>query len=535
MSNWTEIRDLADQLKKVQLSGSSRYISDRTCVDILSYLLSSQRLQLVRTTDGRSLLTPKELDKEILEELEAQGGHTSLLEISTNLDVDYSTIESRVQGLVSSKSHVDYIEPCLLVGGDLMTKSFTRKIAEEIRDRFEFRGAMSTIELTRMYSFPPQFVMNIVNDYNGTLFKVHQEGDKLYTDFYLSKQKAKVLGYFSGVITPVSISTASASLDIPAQLAATLVDGLISNNKLKGSLASGRTIYNPLCYSRAQDAYVTSFFTQNGYIEWNAVRRIGISDPSSYLRSHFPTAVHTKDFSISESIVSQVKGIVTEALAENQWVDISQYLPHNFGAQEKEWLIKPLLKNTGLVPIKDYKFLCPKDVIMGHISCFDEFLREKSVVAANDRKQCQGQKPTYGDSSITDDISTRGVEKKGKSGGFGVRSREVRTKNVKKKYMKKSADFDSDGEADSGSSFEAYLIREELFEILSTQIGPDAPGDFVDGILDSLLPEIHDKFSSLAKSVLLQTSDTSKNRDKFMSEKDSLVSTILSIQVYIRP
>ncbi|VDD76208.1 unnamed protein product [Mesocestoides corti] len=535
MSGWSEIRDLAEKLKSVQSAESANILSHHACVDIVTYLINSGRLQLFRTINGRSLLTNNELNKEIFEELEAHGGHTTILEISKNLDVEYSLIESRVQELVASKSNDFFDETCILVGGDLMTKSFVKSVAEEIRDRLEFRGSMSFVELTRMYNFPPQFIMDIINDYNGVLFNIHKEEDKFYTDSFISKQKAKALGYFSGLITPIAISTCSMKLDIPQKLLINLVEALISSNKLKGSLiAGGKNIYTPLCYSRAQDAYVTAFFKQNRYIEWNIVRHIGIPDPSSYLRSHFPSAIHTKEFTICESTVSQIKELLADGASENQWVDVFHYLPQAFGAQEREWLIGPLLKNTPFVPIHEYRFLCHKDSLLEYVSFFEDFIRERAVVAATDQKQKAASKSAEVNVTLPDDGHSRVTERKGKSGGFGGRAREVKTKNVKKKYLKKAVESDSDNEEASTLACDSYLPREELFSILTSRIAADAPEELVDGIIDKLLPEIYDKFSGLCKSVLLQTSGASRNRDRFLAEKESLVSAILSIQLFER-
>lgn len=529
MSDWSEIRNLAEKLRSVQTAERTHYLSERVCVDIVSHLVKSGRLRLIRTIDGRAFLTENELFKEIVEELTAHRGRISLLELSKILEVDYPVIELHVNKLLSNP--YEYLnEQCLLVAGEIMTKSFVRRIAEEIRDRLEFRGVVSMIELSRIYNFTPQFLTSTIGEYNGVLFNVHRDGDRLYTHLFMAKQKSKILGYLSAVITPTSLADCGSELDIPLKVLLRLIDTLISSGKLKGTLTGGKSLYTPLCYLKAQDAFISDFVKQNGYVEWTIVQRIGIPDPSSYLRSHFPSAIHTKGFTVCESTVSQIRAVLEDKALDTSWIDVSHYLPAVFGAQEREWVIKPLLTRADFVPINDYMYLYSVNSLSEHISCFDDFVREQAVVAATEQKQKACLKPSKSVLTTSEEAPTRGLEKKGKSGGFSGRSREIKTKHVKKKYLKKSLDSDEE-EDQAGMCIESYLPREKLLPLLIPSVGVDAPEDLIEGILDKLLPNIHEKFLSLVKSVYLQTSDSSKNRDKCLAEKDSLISTILSIQV----
>ena len=528
MADWSEIKNLAEKLKKIQVSECTNYLSDRMCVDIVSYLVNSGRLRLIRTIDGRTLLTENELLKEIVEELEAHRGRITLVELSNNLEIEYSVIESHVNELLSNPRRY-FDEQCVLVAGDLMTKSFVKGIAEEVRDRLEFRGVLTVTELTRLYNFTPQFMNSVLNEYNGILFNIHKEGDKIYTQMFLPKQKSKVFGYLCAVVTPISIADCANKLDLPPKFLTGVIDSLVSTGKLRGALAAGRSIYTPSCYRRAQDAYIEDFLKQNGYVDWNLVQRLGIPDPSSYLRSRFPNAIHTKEFTIWESTASQIMSVLADKSSDNQWIDVSNYLPQVFGAQEREFLIKPLLKDTKFVPIGDYMYLYPTSNLSEHLSCFADFLREQAAIAAREQKRKTNSKVTSNTGVPSDEHPTK-VEKKGKSGGFGGRAREIKIKHNKRKYLKKTGD--SDGEdVQTDLALESYLPREKLFSILKGSLGSDIPEEVLEGILDELLPRVHDTFSSLVKSVYLQTSDSSKMRDKCLAEKSSLISAILSIQV----
>lgn len=530
MANWSDIKNLADQLRRVQAAESVNYLSDRICVDIVSYLINSGRLRVFRTIDGRSLLTKNELFKEIFEELEAHRGRITLLELSKNLGVEYSLVESHVHEILSSCQDY-YAEQCVLIAGDLMAKSYINRVAEEIRDRLEFRGVMTITELSRIYNFAHQFLSSIVRDYNGTLFQVQRDGDRLCTQVFVSKQKSKALGHFSAVVTPISVADCAAKLDIPQKVLIGIIETLISGGKLRGSLTAGKSVFIPTCYQQSQGKYIDNFLEQNGYIEWNIVQRIGVPDPSSYLRQRFPSAIHTKEFTIKESVVSQIQSVLEDKSGDAQWIDVSNYLPQVFGAQEREWLIKPLIKTSQYVPVDDYRYLYPATLLSEHISCFNDYIREQASVATMDQKRKAGMKAAEGVSAPSEGTITKLADKKSKFSGMAGRAREIKTKNVKKKYLKKSADFDGDDDNQPDIPVENYLPRENLLSLLSTAVAAKAPKDLIECLLDELLPQIHESFLSLVKSAYLQTSDSSKKRDRCLAEKDFFVSTILYIRV----
>nr|CDS31905.1 E3 UFM1 protein ligase 1 [Hymenolepis microstoma] len=533
MANWSDIKNLAEQLKRVQASESANCLSDRICVDIVSYLINSGRLQIYRTNDGRTLLTKNELFTEIIEELDAHRGRISLLELADNLEVEYAVVESHVHEMLTNLRDY-YDEQCVLIAGELMTKSYIRRVAEEIRDRLEFRGVMTVTDFARSYNLSSQFLVSIINNYNGTLFQIQRDGDRLCTQVFISKQKAKVCGYLSAVVTPVSVADCAAKLDMAQKVLTSIIESLISGGNIKGFLTAERSIFTPTCYQQSQDKYITDFLKQNGYIDWNIVQRIGISDPSSYLRQRFPSAIHTKEFTINESVVSQIKSVLEDVSPDTHWIDVSNYLPQVFGAQEREWLIKPLIKKLDYVPVDGYMYLYPATRLAEHASCFDDYIRKQATVAALDQRKKVGAKNSGGSAPKNEESTIKTVDRnKGKTGGLGSRAREIKTKNVKKKYLKKNADTEEDGNQ-SDINVDSYLPREDLLPLLSTAIGTKAPEDLVECLLDNLLPQIHESFLSLVKSVYLQTADSSKNRDRCLEEKDSLISTVLSIQLLER-
>ena len=61
--DWDEIRRLAADLQRAQLSGAVQKLSERNCVEIISRLIKLQQLEVIYTADGKEYLTPQQLQR----------------------------------------------------------------------------------------------------------------------------------------------------------------------------------------------------------------------------------------------------------------------------------------------------------------------------------------------------------------------------------------------------------------------------------------------------------------------------------------
>ena len=77
-SDWEEIKRLASDFQRAQLSVSSHKLSERNCIEIINKLTGLGLLEVIYTTDGREYLTPQQLEREIKDELIVNGGKTRL-------------------------------------------------------------------------------------------------------------------------------------------------------------------------------------------------------------------------------------------------------------------------------------------------------------------------------------------------------------------------------------------------------------------------------------------------------------------------
>ena len=73
-SDWEEIKRLAADFQRAQLSTTAHKLSERNCVEIVNKLVSLGLLEVIYTTDGKEYITPNQLEKEIRDELIVHGG-----------------------------------------------------------------------------------------------------------------------------------------------------------------------------------------------------------------------------------------------------------------------------------------------------------------------------------------------------------------------------------------------------------------------------------------------------------------------------
>ena len=74
MADWEEIKRLAADFQRAQLSSTAHKLSERNCIEIVQKLISLGLVEVIYTTDGKEYLTPQQLEREIKDELFVHGG-----------------------------------------------------------------------------------------------------------------------------------------------------------------------------------------------------------------------------------------------------------------------------------------------------------------------------------------------------------------------------------------------------------------------------------------------------------------------------
>lgn len=217
-NQWDEIKKLAADFQRTQLSSSLQRLGDRNCVEIVKKLIELDLIKVIFTCDGKEYLTPDHLQKEIEEELIVNGGRIELTQLVTILNVDLVHIEARAGDLVRSTAN-DPANRISLIQGRLISREYKDKLAEEINEKLAVTGKVTVEELTKQYDLPSDFIdKEIISSRLGTIIKGSRDQYKtrtILTDSYVKHYHCKIRGVLSAITKPTSLSSLASRYQFP--------------------------------------------------------------------------------------------------------------------------------------------------------------------------------------------------------------------------------------------------------------------------------------------------------------------------------
>ena len=184
-------------------------LSERNCVEIVQKLLEMQLLEILFTTDGKEYVTPSHLGTEIKDELYMCGGRVSLVQLATNLSIDFSHVEAAAQGVAGG-------DGTHLVLGQLVSADYMEELCRQVNERLQQQGTISLPSLTKEFDLPTEFLIEQVHARLGSIiegFKDETDPKILLTPGHVARVRAKVRGVLSGVTVPTTVNSIISRLD----------------------------------------------------------------------------------------------------------------------------------------------------------------------------------------------------------------------------------------------------------------------------------------------------------------------------------
>ncbi|XP_017797542.1 PREDICTED: E3 UFM1-protein ligase 1 homolog [Habropoda laboriosa] len=456
--DWDEVKRLAADFQKAQLSSTLQKLSERNCVEIITNLIETKLLDVIFTNDGKEYITPQHLGKEIKDELYIHGGRINLVDLAQILNVNLSQV-SKVANDIEKHS-----KGLKIILGQLIDKSYTNKIAQEINDKLIQHGCINVAELTIHYNLPAEFLQSLIEKELGKTIYGKQDTQDFrvfYTESFIARNKAKVRGALSAVTKPTPLSAILGQCSVSERIFFSILDSLQEMKQIPGIVAGKQgtnSFYIPTIYSKSQNEWVDNFYKQNGYLEYDALTRLGISDPPNFVKRHFPNenVVLLDSVAVGTSIRDLIDANIEEAILTGSFVDISPLLPSIFSDKDMEMLLKIAKKK-----INNNTYVFAKTVVMSNafLQSLNKSLESMAETKARETVASGQWFQTIAENRIksksadvifeskgSKDEERRKKAKSGKSGG-GFHGREIKTKSTKKKHLQgKCRDNESDDE-----------------------------------------------------------------------------------------
>lgn len=327
------IKYIAQQLACIFISFTR--LSERNCIEIVTLLLEKQLLDVVFTNDGKEYITPEHLEREIQDELYANGGRANLVEVSKTLNVDLSRIEALAERIAADNPQIH------LMLGQLIDEDYITHIAQEINEKLSQRGEISISDLTSQFDLPSEFLQhNVMEKHLGKTIKGRQDATNprvFFTQAYIQRCKAKIRGALAAITKPTNVSVILQQINVQEKIFHSLLDEIMPAGQVTSKQANAQ--YVPHIYAKTQAEWVNSFYKQNSFLEYEAINKLGISDAKAYIRKQFPNEqfLFLKRVALGAHLIElTVVSALNECSATKQYLDLATILPSNLSEEDIE-------------------------------------------------------------------------------------------------------------------------------------------------------------------------------------------------------
>ncbi|XP_042955861.1 E3 UFM1-protein ligase 1 homolog isoform X2 [Carya illinoinensis] len=336
-----ELLELQRQFEFAQQVKSSIRLSDRNVVELVQKLQELRIIdfELLHTVSGKEYITPEQLRHEIVAEIKKLG-RVSLIDIADTTGVDLYHVEKQAQCVVSNDLSL------MLIQGEIISQSYWDSVAEEINERLQECSQIALAELAAQLQVGSELITSVLEPRLGTVVKGRLEGGQLYTPAYVARVSAMVRGSARGITVPTNLSVSWSSLQkllyemdgasgvaIDISFFQSLFNGLVKEGEVLGSLRAG-VHWIPNVFAIAQKECVDSFFSQNSFISYEALRKLGIPQPVPFLQSRYPEGMPLVTAFVHPSLIEMLDAATEDALERNSWIDSLSVLPASFEAQD---------------------------------------------------------------------------------------------------------------------------------------------------------------------------------------------------------
>ncbi|XP_013113083.2 E3 UFM1-protein ligase 1 homolog [Stomoxys calcitrans] len=520
-SDWDEVKRLAADFQKAQLTSTLQKLSEHNCVEIVTLLLEKKLLEVIFTNDGKEYITPDHLEKEVQDELYVNGGRVNLVEVSKNLNVDLTRIEDVAKKIAAETPSIHFIL------GQLIDEDYITYIAQEINEKLSQRGEISVNDLTEQFDLPSDFLQkDVLEKHLGKIIKGRQDPSNprvFFTQAYLQRCKAKIRGALAAITRPTNVSVILQQTNIQQKIFHTLVDEISPAGQVTSKLANAQ--YIPHIYAKMQSDWVNNFYRQNGFLEYDAIQKLGITNAKQFINKQFPDEelMYLKRCAVSSKLIELT--VLPALSAAKQFIDLSSLLPSNMSSSDREELFEAIMSqhssvlanfvligsNSGSSVVFTPQYLeeltqpcrelaCAKAKSSVDSGSYQQYIATKQISSKSGQRR--------GDDDDDDKLDKRDERRKkaasGKAGG-GAQGRETKTKSTKKhpRGGKKGGknEFDSDDEdmgttANSSSSKKQYelITIADLVKVLDKETS--ALG--IDELNEDIAGMYHEQLNQLA-------------------------------------
>lgn len=431
-------------------------LSERNCVEVVNLLIKKKLISVIYTNDGKEYITPDYLRKEVEDEMYVHGGRVNLVELAQILNVDLAHVNGIVDKLAKERDDVHFVL------GQLLDETYVQKIAAEINEKLSQDGEISVSDLTVQFDLPSDFLLtHVMEKYLGKLIRGRQDPSDariFFTQSYISRCKAKIRGALCGLTRPTSVQHILQQIGVQERLFHSVIHEInpagIVTSKQQGAQ------YIPNVYTKNQIDWVDSFYKQNGYLEYDAVARLGLSDPKSFIKRQLAAEQLTflDKCCIGSRIIDHIDSALDECIASATYLDASTVLPTIMVEEDIAQLLSKVLtpSKQKLTLLFGTTILTTQFIDNLLKPCHETLTKNAKNSVETGRYQQYIAEKQLGSGKGSEEVADSKVDRKderrkkatGGKGGGGTQGRETKTKSTKKHYRANDRGHQSDSDDD---------------------------------------------------------------------------------------
>ncbi|CAI8616514.1 unnamed protein product [Vicia faba] len=336
-----ELLELQRQFEFAQQAKSSIRLSDRNVVELVQKLQQLQIIdfELLHTASGKEYITLDQLRNEMVTEVKRLG-RISVIDLADVTGVDLYYVEKLAQSIITDHGEL------MLTQGEIVTESYWDSIAEEINERLQECSQIALTELAAQLNVGLDLIASVLEPRLGTIVKGRLEGGQLYTPAYVARVSAMVRGAARGITVPTNLTVLWSSLQnllqemdgasgvaVDGSFFQSLFNGLVKGGEISGSVRAG-VHWTPAVFAVAQKESVDSFFSQNSFISYDVLQKLGIPQPVQFLQSRYPEGKPLVTTFVHPSMIEMLDAATEDALERGSWSDSLSLLPSSFTPQD---------------------------------------------------------------------------------------------------------------------------------------------------------------------------------------------------------
>ena len=328
----------------------------------------------------------------------------------------------------------------------------------------------------------------------------------------------------SGITVPTTVSSIINKFGFQEKLFFSLAEELIRTGRLPGVLSGGKSAgkasYIPHSYARAQTVWVESFLASNGYLEYDAVSRVGISDPQSFIKKKYGVdsgLMFLGSCCVGQGLVEQVQAAVDEALTSGGWCDVSHQLPSVLSHDDASSLIQSMLRSKSSAVVLGDSVVLSQALLHKIVMQQEEEMSERADLDVESGAVAQMMVEQGAGETVKEEVKDKKEERRkkaaGGSVGGGAQGRQTKTKSTKKKGGKRRDDddwSDNDDEVNKKSKnssanknkakeleFKSSSQLEESLKISS--LLTDFPEEMLEEVSEMLVDQLNRRYREVAR------------------------------------